>query len=92
MKLNYAQELELDHARDDDVYFCGGALFPEDSYMRTSVVVRRRLNCKSLIEVTYYGAKGNLTNICMFCESTSGAELYEGEQVQELKRKYTVAR
>ena len=77
--------------RERGVYVWWFSLWWRD-YMRNSVIVRRQLECKSLIEIAYYGCKSVLPQVCIHCGSTSGATLKEGEVLEELKRKHTSVR
>ena len=61
-------------------YSSGGALFHDDHYMRHSVIVRRKLECQSLIEVSYY-----TDVVCIYCVYTSRSPLKDGEVIDELK-------
>ena len=91
MLSNTVEQL-LDEIREGEEYSCGAALFEEDDHQRHSVVVRRQVNCQSLIETTYYAARIELPSICIHCGSTSGAPLKEDETIAELKRQHTIVR
>ena len=79
---------------EDTTYTCGASLLPDDvPFVRQSVVVRRRLNCKSPVEAAYYSSKKlTLPPICCICGSGSGAPLKDDDFIEEIKRQHQTVR
>ena len=53
-KMTPTQTLQIEHIKDTKLFTCGSPLFPDESRLSDTIVVREAVTCASPIETQYY--------------------------------------
>ena len=89
---NETQRVQIKRKVEENSYSCGEPLFPDGHSMRKIIIVRQELNCATNMEASYYSASIVLPLVCCYCGSVSGSPLYNGKEIDELKKKFSKVR
>lgn len=89
-KLSAREQLALARLKEETLYSCGCALFPEGSQYGNVMVVREGITCLSNMETTYYAGKTAVfEDVCFFCGKV---ESVNDEKIRKLKEDYGIVR
>ena len=81
------KQLKLNESR---LYVCGSSLFPEDSPLADTVVVREAVICKTPIESQYYSSVlVHFPPICYYC-GLGEESLVDDDELVELRKTYSL--
>ena len=91
-RLSTAEEAVTEAIINSKVYTCGSTLFPPNSPLHDTVIVRQNCCCADPVEAAYYSsALVKFPPVCFYC-GIGGEESLVSEQVAELRRQYGVVR
>ena len=90
-RLGRAEETVVEGIMESKVYTCGSTLFPPDSPLHDTVVVRQNCSCADPVEAACYSSTLiKFPPVCFYCGL--GVECLVSEGVAELQRQYGVVR
>ena len=83
--LHKEEEIIVERVKEAKTYSCGSSLFPLDSPLHDTIVVRQNCCCADPVEGVYYTA-----TLKKFPPVCSMAEGFATESIAELQRQYAV--
>ena len=90
-KLRQEEEIVIKRVKEAKTYTCGSVLFPPDSPLHDSIVVRHNCCCADPIEAAYYSATlKKFPPVCFYYGMGEEGLVMEG--VAELQQQYSVVR
>lgn len=88
-KLSAEEVIAVNRMKESRFYSCGSALFPQDSPLISSVVVKEAVTCACPMELQYYNAVlTHFPQVCYYCATEQC--LLDDETTLDLRKNYAV--